>query len=168
MKNERWYPGDTLSAAIGQGYLEVTPLQIARMISALCQGYLVRPRILTIEPIVQQPLQLQPETQEFLKACMHEVANHGSARTLASFKDFVIYCKTGTAQTSDLSKRNLGKEYVEHGWFAACAHYKQTRPFTLVIIIENAGSSQAAIAVAQQFLAQYQTHYTTISNNKYQ
>ena len=160
VKKERWYPGDTLSAAIGQGYLEVTPIQIARMISALCQGYLVKPRILMSEPIIQQPLELQPQTREFLKECMHEVAHHGSARALASLKDFTVYCKTGTAQTSDLSKRHLGKQFTEHGWFAACIQYKSNKPFTLVIIIENIGSSQAALAVAHNFLLQYQTHYT--------
>ena len=119
VKKEPWWPGETLSAAIGQSYTLVTPLQVACMISALCEGYLVRPRILMVETIIKQPVQLQQETLQFVKKCMNEVITMGSAKKLANLKNFTLFGKSGTAQTSDLSKRDLGKQFVEHGWFAA-------------------------------------------------
>ncbi|MCC6544859.1 MAG: penicillin-binding protein 2 [Nitrospirae bacterium] len=46
-KKERWYPGETLSVAIGQGYMSVTPLQQAVMLNTVANsGVVVRPRIL--------------------------------------------------------------------------------------------------------------------------
>ncbi|MBA3954203.1 hypothetical protein H0X48_02710 [Candidatus Dependentiae bacterium] len=156
VKKEPWWPGETLSAAIGQSYTLVTPLQVACMVSAFCEGYLVRPRILMVEPVVKQPLQLQKETIQFVKKCMHEVITLGSAKILARLKNFTLYGKSGTAQTSDLSKRNLGKQFVEHGWFAACFNYKNHKPLTLVILIENAGSSQVAIGIAYEFFKRYE------------
>ena len=46
VKNEKWWPGETFSVSIGQSYVLVTPIQIARMISAIFTGELVTPRIL--------------------------------------------------------------------------------------------------------------------------
>jgi penicillin-binding protein 2 len=158
IKGEPWWSGDTLSAVIGQSYILITPIQAACMISAFCNGgYLVRPRVLLSEAITKQPINLQPETIQFIKECMKQVISQGNAKNLAKLSDFTIYGKTGTAQTSDLSKRELGIQFIEHAWFAAYFYYKNHKPLTLVVLIENAGSSQSAIAVADAFFKRYET-----------
>jgi cell division protein FtsI/penicillin-binding protein 2 len=85
---------------------------------------------------------------------------------------FDIYLKTGTAQTSDLSKRDQGKRFVEHGWVTLYFKYKNEEPHTLVIIVENIGSSSSATAIAYKILRKYhlshapsQPQQTTISND---
>lgn len=154
-KGERWWPGETLSATIGQSYLLVTPIQIARMISSIFTGYLVTPRILTSEPVIKQPLAIAQSTRDFLQESMRSVVQVGTGRGVNTVKDIEIYAKTSTAQTSTYNKRCLGSIYLEHGWFVAYFKYKNNKPLTLVILVEHAGSSRVAKDIAKQFLIKY-------------
>jgi penicillin-binding protein 2 len=155
VKGEKWWPGDTLSAVIGQSYLLVTPIQIARMISSIFTGYLVNPRVLLDEPVVQEPLRIKHETRKFLQQSMQSVVTSGTGQQVKRIKDIRIYAKTSTAQTSSLEKRDLGSSYLEHGWFVAYFVYQDHTPLTLVVLVENAGSSRVATDVAKKFLSEY-------------
>lgn len=150
-----WWPGETLSATIGQSYLLVTPIQIACMISGICQGYLVKPKILETEETIKRPIHISPEILLFLKQSMKSVIKGGTGKKLSRLKNIEIYAKSGTAQTSDLSKRDLGKKFAEHGWFVANFNYKDEKPLTMIILIENVGSSRFSIEVALNFLKKY-------------
>lgn len=152
---QSWWPGETLSATIGQSYLLVTPIQIACMISGICQGYLVKPKILKTEDTVKKSINIDPEILQFLKQSMKSVIKGGTGKKLSKLKNIEIYAKSGTAQTSDLSKRDLGKKFTEHGWFVANFNYKNEKPLTMVILIENVGSSRFSIDVALNFLKKY-------------
>lgn len=152
---ERWWPGETLSAAIGQSFLLVTPMQVARMISSIFTGYLVKPRILVSEQVEREPLHIQDSTLKFLRESMKQVVTMGTGRSVSTVTDMEIYAKTSTAQTSDLSKRNLGEQYWEHGWFVAHVKHNNQQPFVLVILIEHAGSSKVPTTVAKKFLVEY-------------
>jgi len=154
-KGERWWPGETLSVAIGQSFLLTTPLQIARMISAIYTGYLVSPRILCTEKIAHEQLAIKEETRKFLKKSMRRVITSGTGKRLHHVKDMKIYAKTSTAQTSAMSKRNLSTEYLEHGWFAGNIVYKDHPPLTMVIVVERAGTAQVATGIAKNFLLKY-------------
>ena len=154
-KNEPWWPGETLSVSIGQSYTLVTPLQIVRMISGICTGYLVRPRILQQEEIDFQELQISQETLGFLQNAMREVVIQGSAKALNKIKDFQIYAKTGTAQTISLEKERVSKEQLEHAWLASYFNYKEEAPLIMVVLVENVGSSVPARNIAGKFLVEY-------------
>lgn len=162
VKHERWWPGETLSGAIGQSFLLVSPLQVARMISSIFTQKLVYPRILADEPIQWDPLEINAETLRFLKRSMKKVVREGTGKSINTVKDIEVYAKTSTAQTSDLAKRNLGTQYLEHGWFVAHCTYKDNAPFTLVVLVENAGASQVATSIAKRFL----TEYKKLAGNK--
>jgi len=151
---EGWWQGETLSVAIGQGPLTATPLQVARMISAIFTGYLVKPRLLESEAIEHEPLAIHPETRLFLKESMQETVTSGTGRR-ARTKDMHIYAKTSTAQVSDLSKRNQERKHREHGWMVAHVTYKDQKPFTLVIVAEHVGTSQVVVDIAKKFLTRY-------------
>lgn len=155
VKKEPWWPGETLSAAIGQSYLLVTPIQMLRMIASISQGYLVKPRILEAEEVVQRPLGISEQTLVFLRKALREVAVSGTARALSRVKNVEIIAKTGTAQTSDLSKRDMGKQFVEHGWLIAHFQYQDQEPLALAILIENVGTSRVAVEIARLFLEEY-------------
>jgi len=154
-KGERWYKGETLSASIGQSFLSTTPIQIARMISSIFTGYLVTPRILDQEPIVIHPLEIAPDTLAFLRQSMKKVVTQGTGKNISRIKDFEIYAKTSTAQTSALHKRRLGNIYREHRWFVLYFTYKNNKPITLVILIEHSESAAAAKNTAKKFLIEY-------------
>ncbi len=155
-KGESWWPGETLSAAIGQSFLLVTPLQIARMVGAICEGVLVTPRILHDEPITQEPVDISKETRDFLKRSMKQsIQAHGTSSQLKSLKNFEIFAKTGTAQTSAFEKRELAKEFLEQGWFVGHITYKDNEPLVVVILMEHVGSSRFVTAVALDFLVRY-------------
>jgi penicillin-binding protein 2 len=154
-KGESWWQGETLSASIGQSFLLVTPIQIARMIASIFTGYLVRPRIVKDEQINRTPLNIAPETLSFLQQSMKSVVTKGTGKRINKIKDIEIYAKTSTAQTSSFEKRKLGPNYLEHSWFVAHITYKNQRPLTIVILIEHAGSSRVATLTAKKFLTQY-------------
>lgn len=154
-KHERWWPGETLSAVIGQSYLLVTPLQIARMVAAICEGFLVRPRIVATEAIETTPLIIAPGTRDFLKICMRKVSSEGSARSLKSRGNVIIHSKTGTAQISSLRKKEADARYQEHAWLVAHIQYDHHDPIVVVVLVERVGHSRFATAVVRQFLREY-------------
>lgn len=154
-KGERWWTGETLSVAIGQSFLLTSPIQIARMISSIFTGYLVTPRILMHEPVCKQPLSITADTRKFLQKSMKQTVKHGTGKSLQKLAEIKVYAKTSTAQTSNLDKRKLGADYLEHGWFVANFSYKNNSPLTMVILVENAGTAQVATKVAKNFLLKY-------------
>lgn len=154
---ERWWPGETLSAIIGQSYTLVTPLQLVRMMAAVFTGTLAKPRILMSEEVLRQELGINPHALKFLQQLLNRVTKAGgSAARLNAFQhDMEIYGKTGTAQTSDLSKRDLGKEFMEHAWFVSYFQYKDTRPLAMVVMVENAGKSTLAVEASKKIFIGY-------------
>ncbi|MFH1643767.1 MAG: penicillin-binding protein 2 [bacterium] len=155
-KGERWWKGDTLSASIGQTYLLVTPLQIAKMISSICTGYLVKPRILSDEDIERDELLISDYTLNILRDSMTKAVDEGTAKMFRKLKDFKIHAKTGTAQTTSLKSEVVKKSQLEHAWFASYFKYKNHEPLTLIVLVENAGSSKPAQKIALNFLKNYQ------------
>lgn len=156
-KGERWWPGETLSAAIGQSYLLTTPIQVVCMIASIFEGFLVTPRVLEQEPIIKKPLRLLPSTRDFLMQGMKEATTYGTAYKVGYIKNINVSAKTGTGQTSALNKRELGKDYLEHASFVAYFNYKEQEPLVMLILIEHAGSSRVATQTAREFLLKYRT-----------
>jgi len=156
VKGERWWKGDTLSVSIGQGYLLVTPLQVARMVGSICTGWLVGPRLLESEPVAKKKLNISGYTLAFLRNAMKEVVIEGTGRRLGKIQSFEISAKTGTAQTCSLTKeKNNNKYLLEHGWLAGYFSYKGQKPLVMVVLLENTGSSHEAVQFAANFLREY-------------
>lgn len=156
-KGERWWQGETLSCAIGQSYLLTTPIQIARMISSIFEGYLVTPRILQNDPISYQPLPLEETTRLLLKKYMKLAVKEGTCVKLKSLDTIKIFAKTGTAQTCSLSyQKKSDRSSLAHAWCVCYFYLQNEEPMTLVILIENAGSSRLATSVAKEFLTRYE------------
>lgn len=153
--HEPWRQGETLLAAIGQTYFLVTPLQIARAIGGIYTGALVRPRMLLDEQVQVTPVAISESTRDFIKVSTAKTITRGTGVYLSQLKEIKICGKTGTAQTSTLAKRDLGKKYLEHGWFVCYAQYKDYDPIVLVILAENVGSSRIATRMAKEFFVRY-------------
>jgi penicillin-binding protein 2 len=155
IKGESWWPGETLSACVGQSFLLTSPLQIARMIGSIFTGFLVRPRILLSEQIDKEALPLSSATRLFLQQAMRAVISEGTGKLLIKLKDFQLAAKTGTAQTSNLRLEKFTREQLEHAWVAVHFKYKDQKPLVVVCIIEHAGSSRLALIAVEKFLLSY-------------
>jgi len=158
---ELWYPGDTVNVSIGQGYLEVTPLQMALLYMGLAnrgtiyQPYLVQSIIAPTgetvyerEPVVltryAAPKQHWDTLHEGLRAVV--AGSRGTARN--AFRNFPIPVagKTGSAQV-------LGGE--THAWFAAFAPYENPEVVVSVVVEYGGGGGAAASPIACRVLAAY-------------
>ncbi|MDP8298974.1 MAG: penicillin-binding protein 2 [Candidatus Tantalella remota] len=134
---EKWYKGETLNYAVGQGYLITSPLQVARMMSVFANGgALVTPYLVSEVggvPVADEErvgLDISPETIEIVREGLKKVVNDRRGTGMkAKLKDVVVAGKTGTAQTS---------KSKNHGWFAGFAPFEDTR-ITVVIFDEYGG-----------------------------
>lgn len=159
-KAEPWQPGETLSAAIGQGFSAFTPLQMANYIATLANGgtryrpYLASEIISpageveqTIEPQVAERLNLDPKTVDAVRKGMHLVTQ-GEGTAAYYFQKFPVSVagKTGTAQNS---------QGADHGWFVAFAPYEDPEIAVAVLVEQGGHGGSAAVPVAQRILEAY-------------
>jgi penicillin-binding protein 2 len=169
-----WYPGETLSVAIGQGYLTVTPLQLANMMAALANGgTLYRPRIVSkIEsvdgtsvrefgPEKIRTISMKPATLERLhKALAHVVNGAGGTGGAARSTVVEIAGKTGTAQVIEMKGAYLKSEQLsyfnrDHAWFVAYAP-AQNPKIAVVTLVEHGGhGGDAAAPLAKKVIERY-------------
>ena len=179
-KNEPWYPGETISASIGQGYNLVTPLQSARMISTIASGgLLVRPYLVKrIEdydgrliqeffPEVIKKIKIEPEVlrniKEGLRGVVHEA--HGTGHR-ARLKNVIVAGKTGTAQVVAMKdseeidpEEETPYSHRDHAWFVAFAPYENPEVAVSVIIEHGGHGGATAAPIAGGILKTYFSHY---------
>lgn len=161
-----WWPGETVIATIGQGPIEVTPIQICRMFGAIGEGVLVTPRILESEPIVERSVPISKKTLNFMRQALELTIAQGTGQRLKSLKHFKIFGKTGTAQVRALAADEVGQLNDEHGILALWFQYKNYDPAVLVIIVEHAGSSIFATETARNFLGEYAKYMDGITSDE--
>ncbi len=136
-KSQAWYGGDTVNYSIGQGYLLVTPIQVACMMSAFANGgYLVRPYIVEeIDNIkISNPkiekIDVSKDTLNLIRAGLKKVVNDPRGTGMkARLKDIIIAGKTGTAQNPE------GKA---HGWFSGFAPFDNPK-ICVIAFVEFGG-----------------------------
>jgi len=147
---ENWYDGDTANFAIGQGFVQVTPLQLARMMAAVANGgLLVSPRLtkaIAGEAVVERPAKRVHLDKEQLamirKALRYPVSlSSGTAHNL-DIEGLGICAKTGTAQVTGMPA---------HGWVAGFFPEDEPR-YAFCVFLEHGGSSHAACEVAREVL----------------
>ena len=134
---EPWTPVDTITSAIGQGALQVTPIQMARLYAAVANGgWLVTPHLVE-RPTQRQWIGLKPATLAVLRQGLRMVVTEGTARMLNDPKLPAVAGKTGTAEDPPRP---------DHAWFGG---YAPAAKPTLVIVAfgENSGGYGGTVAV---------------------
>ncbi len=157
---ERWFPGDSVNLAIGQGYLLTTPLQIANLLAALGNGgTLYQPQLIQriVEPTgpeqVSQPeilthLPVAPQHLEVIHTALEGVVTgaKGTARQAFEGVAFTAAGKTGTAES--------GQE-EPHAWFAGYAPVDSPQ-IAIAVVVEHAGEgSKEAAPLFRQVVEAY-------------
>jgi penicillin-binding protein 2 len=185
-RGEPWYGGETLSVAIGQGYVSVTPLQVANFIAALANGralfqpYAVLRQASASGQILNESkstmirrLDFQPQHLKSVIKGMWGVVNDpaGTGRG-AKHPEIAIAGKTGTAQVVRLGKErgekgqeNLPDHLRDHAWFTAFAPLDEPR-IVVVVMIENAGRGGSLFArFAKTLIESYLQGQTTLPSD---
>jgi len=162
VKKISWRPGDTINGSIGQGYVAVTPIQLAMTYSAIAnRGVVYRPRIGDkfvshdgkIEEIVSERIVIDENkyTQEYYNvindALIATVAqNNGTTRVLRT-PGLTVAAKSGSAQNS--------QSKITHAWVAG--YFPAEDPeIVFTVILEGAGGGGAiAGSMAKKFVDKY-------------
>ncbi len=158
-RNEIWYPGDTISVAIGQGYLAVTPLQMATMIAAVANdGLRVTPFLRAGHAQEPQPTGVRLETLEIIRPALAEAVRSGTARA-ARIEGFAAAGKTGTAQvykhSAGIDADELPKAERDHAWFVGYAPV-EAPTIAFAVVVEHGGhGGTTAAPIARKVLEAY-------------
>ncbi|WP_455243555.1 penicillin-binding protein 2 [Petrachloros mirabilis] len=170
VKHEEWYPGETISAAIGQGYVTVTPLQMASAIGTVANnGVMYRPRLVRaildrttgnqqeLPAVPKQTLNLKPATLKLIREALADVVTEGTA-TRAKSSIVTIAGKTGTAQTAALRtgpEEDIPKKLRDHAWFVAFAPVDKPK-IAVAVLGEHMGhGGSAAAPLAKEVIETY-------------
>ena len=164
-RGSRWYPGETISVAIGQGAVNTTPLQILRAISAIATGgVLTTPHVLLdVEddswnkrewPVRQIPM--DDENARRIREGMWQNVNDWGTGRNAAVPGQDICGKTGTAQVvGSENRQQAGKVLEDHSWFAGFGN-KDNPEIAVVVFVEHGGKGGVASApLAQQIFSSY-------------
>lgn len=171
--DQAWFPGETVIAGIGQGFMLATPLQLAHITSTLAaRGQRLEPRLLaaTLDPATgvreARPPAVRPQAGtgepgywNLVLAAMEEVVHgeRGTARAIAP-PDYRIAGKTGTAQVFAIAQEEeydaetVAERLRDHALFIAFAPAEDPT-IAIAVVVENGGSgSSTAAPVARAVL----------------
>ncbi len=152
----KWFAGDTINFSIGQGFLLVTPLQMAVLFSAIANGgkvlkpflvkYIEYPdgKVITRKSIVKRKVNISQYTKKILDRGLEEVVLSGTGISVY-IPGIRIAGKTGTAQTL--------KE--DHAWFACYTPVNEPE-IVVVVLVEHGGKGGVEAApIARRILEEY-------------
>jgi penicillin-binding protein 2 len=163
---EPWYPGETISAGIGQGYMLATPLQLAQAVMVLAnKGQSFVPSIvhrvddLTVGGVQRPPMPMDEVDWQAVVAGMVDVVHsaRGTAAGIARGIGYQVAGKTGTSQVVSIAQDAIYDEDAisernrNHGLFVAFAPVENPR-IVVAVIAENGGGSGAASPVARRVM----------------
>ncbi len=160
---ESWKVGDSLNAAIGQGFVLSSPLQLAVMSARIASGRAVMPRLVKSVDGVEIPLEsaaplpFRPEHLALIRKGMYSVSNtaRGTAfRSRIEPPALKLAGKTGTSQVRSVVVDNseVPWEQRDHALFVAYAPYDTPRYAVSVVIEHGGGGSSAAAPVARDIM----------------
>jgi penicillin-binding protein 2 len=163
-EQQKWYPGETISIGIGQGYNAYTPIQLALATAALAaNGEMYRPHLVAridnvrtgerrvIEPVLLRRLALRAEHLEFVKRAMAGVNREGTGARAFAGAGYSSAGKTGTAQVFGMKEgekydeRRIAEHLRDHSLFIAFAPLEEPR-IAVMAIVENGGFGARAAA----------------------
>ncbi|HEV8110860.1 MAG TPA: penicillin-binding protein 2 [Burkholderiales bacterium] len=173
-EQQKWYPGETISIGIGQGYNSYTPIQLAQAVATLANGGTVyRPHLVgyidnprtgerrNFEPEVVHRVGARADHIDFVKRAMAGVNKEGTGARAFAGAQYTSGGKTGTAQVVALKQnekydeKKVAERHRDHSWFIAFAPLESPK-IALAIIVENGGfGARAAAPIARTMFDYY-------------
>jgi penicillin-binding protein 2 len=159
-----WFGGETVSVAIGQGQLTVTPLQAAQLAAAVATGgHLPRPFVVDSEGGAALPhetpreLGFRPETLVAIREGMSASVNGGGTGALARLPGIEVCGKTGSAQVVSRARRGPDdrRELQPHAWFVGFAPAQDPQIALAVLVEHGRAGGESAAPVARTILRHF-------------
>jgi penicillin-binding protein 2 len=156
---EPWYDGDSINYGIGQGWVQVTPLQMASVYASIATGKIVRPYV--VDEIVDNSgkiiykgapatigeAPLSEENRELIRKALRQVVNRATG-VATRIQGLPAAGKTGTAE-------NPGKP---HAWFISYAPYDKPEIVIAAFVAHGEHGDKASAYVARDILKWYQQY----------
>lgn len=173
-KDEMWHAGETIVAAIGQGYIQTTPLQLVTMVARLVNGgKAVSPWVAgfsgdrRLEPTQYESLDLNPAHLAMIRTGMEHVMMPGGTGYGQRIKEpgMEMGGKSGTAQVKRITKaeraagvkqEDVPWHWRHHALFVAYAPVGDPRYACAVVVEHGGGGSAVAAPVAKEILLECQ------------
>ncbi len=171
--HDKWYPGETISVAIGQGPVLVTGLQMASTLAAIAtDGIREQPHLLSavldpdgkVKDVAHAQKQeitgIDQNYYEILKQALWGVVNEGGTGGKARIDGFDVCGKTGTVQVIGFEKggdlwRKQKEQFGDHAWFVAFAPFSDPQVAVAVFVEHGGHGSDAAAPVAKKIFEAY-------------
>jgi len=171
-RNQSWYPGETLITGIGQGYLQVTPIQLAKATATLANKgkvvtpFLVKNTAAATGPDTELPasdITVKPENINSIISAMVNVIHdpHGTAKGISKNISYQIAGKTGTAQVFNIkqdakyNENEIDFKLRDHALFISFAPADDPK-IAVAVVVENGGhGGSVAAPIAGQVIKQY-------------
>lgn len=157
--NLPWYLGETFNAAIGQGYVAVTPIQMAAMMATVANGGDIY-KLSLVQGAKKQvgKVAIKPETINMIKDALSGVVNEPGGTASGSRSQLTIMGgKTGTAQVVGKLKGTSSGQFGDHAWFVAFAPVDNP-VIALSVFVEHGGhGASAAAPIAKKAVEAYIT-----------
>lgn len=169
--NKRWYHGETLPVAIGQGAVLMTPIQLASMTATMAnEGTIYRPHLVKrivdadgrplkeTKPEVIGSATFPKESFRLVKQGLFAVVNEaGGTGAMARQYDVKVAGKTGTSQVVKLkdSKSSTPYQYRDHALFVAFAPFDKPEVAVAVVVEHGEHGGAAAAPIAGRILRAY-------------
>jgi penicillin-binding protein 2 len=157
---EKWYEGETISVAVGQGATTITPLQLAYAYGGLVnQGVWMRPHVVDDgrRPLVDHTGVINPANLAKVLDGMCAVVNEGGTGAAARLPDIVLCGKTGTAQraSNDFLKTKVGEEeFKDDAWFVGFAS-RDNPEIVVAALFENGVHGNYAAPIVRDVVKAY-------------
>jgi penicillin-binding protein 2 len=168
---QKWFPGETISIGIGQGYNAYTPIQLAQAMATLAAGgAMYKPHLVAhidnprsgdqryTEPELLHQAPFKKEHVEFVKRAMAGVNKEGTGARSFAGAQYTSGGKTGTAQVIAIKQNEkydeskVAERHRDHSLFIAFAPVESPK-IALAIIVENGGfGARAAAPIARTVL----------------
>jgi penicillin-binding protein 2 len=169
---KKWISGETPPVAIGQGYVLMTPIQLASMVATIAnEGTIYRPHLVkkVVDPDGKTVKEFHPEVLgttgvssasiKKVKQGMYAVVNDpGGTGANARLWDVKVAGKTGTSQVVKLGedrKKAVAYQYKDHGLFVAFAPYDKPEIAVAVVVEHGGGGGAVAAPIANRILRNY-------------
>ena len=159
LARQKWYAGETISVAIGQGAVTTSPLQIAAALGGLgAAGRWYKPHLFSGQaPVLASQGSFNPQNLEQVISGMYGVVNEGGTGRAAYLPNIKVCGKTGTAQVAATEKTKgakMGSVLANNVWFVAFAPMENPE-IAVVALFENGVESFNAVPIVRDVIKAY-------------
>jgi penicillin-binding protein 2 len=183
--HRKWYAGETISVAIGQGAVEATPIQLARIIGGIASGgHMVRPHVVAADQLPadftkslaerfpgsgEANLPIDPENWQIITDGMYQVTQPGAFHTAGGehLEGIDFGGKTGTAQVMSheaLDKTNKGRATEPNVWFVGLTPTRNPE-LVVAVLFQNGNKSWFAARIGARVVSAYVEKQRLLAHN---